>query len=70
MTIHTILGCCEQCGSWTKIYVLMCRENGSEERPRYYCGDCLGKGGEVPDSPFLDISTSGDEFRPGELPAA
>ena len=70
VTIHTILGYCEQCGCRTEIFVLMVRENGSEERARCYCGECLGKKGFFPDSPFLDITTVENAFRPGEHPAS
>jgi len=66
MTIQTILGCCEQCGSWTRVHVLVLRDHSSEERVQCYCGECLGKKkGVIPESSFIDINATGEGFRPG-----
>ena len=62
MTIRTILGFCEQCGSWTTIFVIVVRENRNEACSRCYCEKCLGERGVSPGSPFIDIATAGEEF--------
>jgi hypothetical protein len=65
VTIQTILGYCERCGSRTHIHVIMDRNNGSEEIARCYCGECLGKKGFIPKSLFIDINAMEEGFRPG-----
>jgi hypothetical protein len=64
-TIHTILGCCEQCESRTSSYVIMVRENGNEAIPQGYCEECLGKRGFLPSSRFNRYCIDGRVFRPG-----